>query len=160
MEFKEGNQWKCCFDPQKGLYTAQIGFGVNCTLYEITKEIYENVDESDDSWSADLIREGRRLFMSVNDKCGLPYTVVLDADYEKLCPWSDAMISGKIWDEDFTDSSGDQAQSIVIAYELIEVGGELFCDQKETTELRYFSKENKPQLFTKSHDDLWDDIFR
>ena len=43
---------------------------------------------------------------------------------------------------------------------LIEVGGELFCDQKETTELRYFSKENKPQLFTKSHDDLWDDIFR
>ncbi|MBO4781069.1 MAG: hypothetical protein J5522_01625 [Lachnospiraceae bacterium] len=46
MEFKEGNQWKCCFDPQKGLYTAQIGFGVNCTLYEITKEIYENVDES------------------------------------------------------------------------------------------------------------------
>ena len=48
----------------------------------------------------------------------------------------------------------------MIAYELIEVGGELFCDQKETTELRYFSKENKPQLFTKSHDDLWDDIFR
>ena len=32
MEFKEGNQWKCCFDPPKGLYTAQIGFGVNCTL--------------------------------------------------------------------------------------------------------------------------------
>lgn len=76
--FKEGNQWKCCFDPEKGLYTAQIGHGVNCTLYEITKEIYENVDESDDDWSANLIREGRRLFMSVNDKCGLPYTVVLD----------------------------------------------------------------------------------
>ena len=38
MEFKEGNQWKCGFDPKKGLYTAQIGFGVNCTLYEITKE--------------------------------------------------------------------------------------------------------------------------
>ena len=69
-------------------------------------------------------------------------------------------IIGVYTDLDITYSSGDQAQSIVIAYELIEVGGELFCDQKETTELRYFSKENKPQLFTKSHDDLWDDIFR
>ena len=67
-------------------------------------------------------------------------------------------IIGVYTDLDITYSSGDQAQSIVIAYELIEVGGELFCDQKETTELRYFSKENKPQLFTKSHDDLWDDI--
>ncbi len=38
-------------------------------------------------------------------------------------------------------------------------GGELFCDQVETKELKYFSKENKPQLFTKSHDDLWEDIF-
>ena len=69
-------------------------------------------------------------------------------------------IIGVYTDLDITYSSGDQAQSIVIAYELIEVGGELFCDQKETTELRYFSKENKPQLFAKSHDDLWDDIFR
>lgn len=104
MEFKKGNQWKCCFDSERGLYTAQIGYGVNCTLYEISKEIYENVDESDDDWSTDLIREGRRLFMSVNDKCGLPYTVVLDADYEKLCPWSDAKVSGETWDEDFTDA--------------------------------------------------------
>ena len=69
-------------------------------------------------------------------------------------------IIGVYTDLDITYSSGDQAQSIVIAYELIEVGGELFCDQIETTELRYFSKENKPQLFTKLHDDLWDDIFR
>ncbi len=68
-------------------------------------------------------------------------------------------IIGVYTDLDITYSSGDQAQSIVIAYELIKVGGELFCDQKETTELRYFSKDNKPQLFTKSHDDLWDDIF-
>ena len=39
MDFKKGNQWKCGFDPEKGLYTAQIGYGVNCTLYEISKEI-------------------------------------------------------------------------------------------------------------------------
>ena len=27
-----------------------------------------------------------------------------DSDYEKLCPWSDAEVSGKTWDEDFTDA--------------------------------------------------------
>ena len=68
-------------------------------------------------------------------------------------------IIGVYTDLDITYPSGDQAQSIVIAYELIAVGGVLFCNHKETTELRYFSKENKPRLFTGSHDDLWDDIF-
>ena len=28
------------------------------------------------------------------------------------------------------------------------------------SELRYFSKEEKPELFTKSHDDLWDEIWK
>ena len=68
-------------------------------------------------------------------------------------------IIGVYTDLDIVYPSGDKAQSIVIAYELIPVGGELFCDQVETKELRYFSRDNKPQLFTKSHDDLWNDIW-
>lgn len=68
-------------------------------------------------------------------------------------------IIGVYTDLDIVYSSGDKAQSIVIAYELIKTGGEFFCDQIETKELRYFSGDNKPQLFTKSHDDLWNDIF-
>ena len=68
-------------------------------------------------------------------------------------------IIGVYTDLDITYSSGDRAQSIVVAYELINVGGELFCDQIETKELRYFSKDNKPELFTKSHEDLWNDIW-
>ena len=68
-------------------------------------------------------------------------------------------VIGVYTDLDIRYSSGDRAQSIVIAYELKPVGGALFCDQVETKELKYFSKENKPQLFTKSHDDLWEDIF-
>ena len=67
-------------------------------------------------------------------------------------------IIGVYTDLDITYPSGDKAQSIVVAYELINIGGELFCDQKETKELRYFSRDNKPELFTKSHDDLWNDI--
>ena len=52
-----------------------------------------------------LIIDGRHLFMSVDDRCGPPYTVILDSDYEKLCPWSDAVVSGKTWDEEATDAA-------------------------------------------------------
>ena len=47
----------------------------------------------------------------------------------------------------------------MIVYELQVIGGKLFCDQDETLELKYFSKEEKPQLFTGSHVELWNDIF-
>jgi hypothetical protein len=105
MEFKEGGGWKCCYDPESGRYTAQIGGGVNCDLYEITKEIYEQVDNPDVEWPTRLICEGRHLFMSVDDRCGPPYTVVFDPDYEKICPWSDQVVSGKTWDDDATDAA-------------------------------------------------------
>ena len=29
LQFKEGNGWKCCYDPETGRYTAQLGGGVN-----------------------------------------------------------------------------------------------------------------------------------
>lgn len=104
MEFKKGSGWKCCYDPETGRYTAQIGGGVNCDLYEITKGIYDQVDAPGVEWPSRLICEGRHLFMSVDDRCGPPYTVILDSDYEKLCPWSDAVVSGRTWDDDFTDA--------------------------------------------------------
>ena len=52
-----------------------------------------------------LYEEGRHLFMSVDDRCGPPYTVIFDDDYEKLCPWSDAVVSGKTWDDALTDAA-------------------------------------------------------
>ncbi|MBO4478211.1 MAG: NUDIX domain-containing protein [Lachnospiraceae bacterium] len=69
-------------------------------------------------------------------------------------------IIGVFTDLDITYASGDQAQSVVIAYELKPVGGELYCDQVETTGLRYYSKDEKPELFTKSHEDLWNEIWK
>ncbi len=103
MEFKEGKGWRCCYDPSTGIYTAQIGGGVNQDLYEITKEIYDSVDNPDIEWPGSLIGEGRLLFKAVNDRCGPPYTVILDSDYQKLCPWADATTTGKVWDDDMTD---------------------------------------------------------
>ena len=55
-------------------------------------------------------------------------------------------------------ASGDKAQSIVIAYELKVVGGELFCDREETLELKYFPLDNMPELFCRQHEELLEDI--
>ena len=104
MQFKEGPGWKACFDEDRGLYTAQIGGGVNCSLFEITKEIYDHVDDPDVEWPTSLIHEGRSLFMSVNDRCGPPYTIVFDSDYKSLCPWSDAVVTGRTWPDEMTDA--------------------------------------------------------
>ena len=105
MHFKTGNNWQVCFDEDRGLYTAQVGSGVNCSLYEITKEIYEHLDDPDVEWPTSMIHDGgRRLFMSVNDRCGPPYTIVFDSDYKDLCPWTDAAVSGETWPDEMTDA--------------------------------------------------------
>ena len=104
MKFKEGSGWRCCHAPQTGLHTAQIGCGANQDLYEITKEIFDHVDDPEIEWPSRMISEGRLLFKAVNDRCGPPYTVILDSDYQKLCPWAETVITGKTWDEDMTDA--------------------------------------------------------
>ena len=87
-------------------------------------------------------------------------TAIREAKEETGLDVSVGRLIGVYTDPDITYPNGDQAQSIVIAYELWTVGGELFCDRDETLELKYFSKEEKPQLFAGSHEALWNDIFR
>ena len=86
-------------------------------------------------------------------------TAVREAKEETGLDVEVGKVIGVFTDLNIRYSSGDEAQSIVIAYELLPVRGELYCDQIETKELRYFSKDEKPELFTKSHDDLWNEIF-
>jgi len=105
MIFKEGIGWKCCYDPETGLYTARTGGGGNVDLYEITKKIFDQVDDPGIEWPTRLISQGRHLFMSVDDRCGPPYTVVFDEDYKKICPWTEPQIAGKIWSEEMTDAA-------------------------------------------------------
>ena len=105
MIFKTGNGWRCCYDPETGLYTAEVGGGPNHDLFEITKEIFDRVDDPDLEWPTRLIHEGRHLYMAVDDRCGPPYTVILDTDYQKLCPWAKTSVSGRVWDEDLTDAA-------------------------------------------------------
>lgn len=68
-------------------------------------------------------------------------------------------IIGVYTDSNMEYPNGDKAHSICIAYELKAVGGNLFCDQEETVELKYFSKEDNPILFCKQHEEIWRDIF-
>lgn len=105
MIFKEGNCWKCCYDPETGLYTARTGYAGNIDLYEITKEIFDKVDDPGTEEPQLLIGQGRHLFMSVDDRCGPPYTVVFDDDYEKICSWTHENIVGKKWSDELTDAA-------------------------------------------------------
>ena len=61
-------------------------------------------------------------------------------------------------DFDVECANGDKFQSIMIAYELTAVGGELFCDQTETLDLRYFPLSKTPKLFCKQHEDTLRDF--
>ncbi len=87
-------------------------------------------------------------------------TAVREAKEETGFDVSVGRLIGVYTDPDITYPNGDRAQSIVIAYELQVTGGQLFCDREETLELKYFSKDEKPQLFTGSHEALWNDIFK
>ena len=105
MEFKKGMGWRACYDPETGLYTAETGGGPNHDLYEITKEIYDLLDDPKTECPSSLIHSGRHLYMAVDDRCGPPYTVILDEDYQKLCPWAKTKVSGEVWPAELTDAA-------------------------------------------------------
>ena len=75
-------------------------------LYEITKEIFDRLENGLSDWDVyKIIDEGRHLYMDVNDRCGPPYTIVFDDDYKKLCPWAKIISSGRVWPDELTDAA-------------------------------------------------------
>ena len=112
MLFKKGSGWKACFDSESEKYFGEYGGIQDYHLFEITKEIFEKLDKKmRESEAESIMREGRHLYMSVNDRCGPPYTIVFDDDYEKRCPWADAVKSGKIWPDELTDAAVELFES-------------------------------------------------
>ena len=110
--FKTGSGWKACFDVSTGRY-----FGEYCGiqayhLFELTKEIYDRLDEEMSEGDAGTIMyDGRHLYMAVDDRCGPPYTIVFDDDYERLCPWARVMKAGKTWPDELTDAAVEVFES-------------------------------------------------
>lgn len=103
MFFKKGTGWKACYDTDSGRFFGEHGGMQAYYLFEITKEIFDRLDvKMTESTAGSIIHEGRRMYMAVDDRCGPPYTIVFDDDYEKMCPWADVVKSGNVWPAELT----------------------------------------------------------
>lgn len=58
-----------------------------------------------------------------------------------------------------TCANGDKIQPMVALFRADAVGGELFADGGETLELRYFGKDELPEIFSAQHRDMIADYF-
>lgn len=56
-------------------------------------------------------------------------------------------------------ANGDNAQVVCSCFKCTIVGGDIVIDNKETFDLRFFSKENIPELFIQQHTDMVNDFF-
>lgn len=107
MVFINGSGWKACFDEERNLYTAKTSVTGATYLFEINEEVFEKLksEEMSDDDKYCLIHDGgRKLYMDIDDRCGPPYTVVLDSDYETLCPWANVSEPKNVWPEALTDA--------------------------------------------------------
>ena len=108
MRFIEGSGWKACFDEKRDLYTARTSVPGAIKLFEIDSEVFEELQSgemSDDDKYCLIHDKGRKLYMDIDDRCGPPYTVVLDDDYRTLCPWAKLPRSENVWPEELTDAA-------------------------------------------------------
>ena len=107
MKIKEGIGWKACHNEEKDVYGAEVVFQGSWELYEITADVFNRLDSKMSGGEAErLLAGGRRLYMHVNDRCGPPYTVVLDDDYMDYCQWMrKSEPVGKTWDKPLTEAA-------------------------------------------------------
>jgi hypothetical protein len=114
MQIKEGSGWKAGYNAEKNKYGAEVIFQGSWDCYEIPASTYNSLSKNMSGSDAErLITEtGRRLYSRVNDRCGPPYTVVLDDDYADYCPWLKRKNeAGKTWSEDLTDAAVELFES-------------------------------------------------
>ena len=102
-----GNEWTAWKDEETNSFTAETSVPGAYNLYQINSDIFEKLasDELDETEKYRLIHDGRHLYMSVDDRCGPPYDIVFDEDYEKICPWAKVVSSGMTWPAELTDAA-------------------------------------------------------
>ena len=73
MEFKNGSGWKACHDEQNGRYFGEYGGTQSYHLFELTSELYDQLDVSmSEGDASEIMYNGRHLYMAVDDRCGPP----------------------------------------------------------------------------------------
>ena len=108
MELIQGSGWKAHFDDKRNLYTARTSVPGAIRLFEITKEVFDSLCDdgiSDDDKYCLIHDKGRTLYMDIDDRCGPPYTVVLDDDYRTICPWAELPEIQNVMPEELTDAA-------------------------------------------------------
>ncbi len=113
MKMKEGTGWKACYNEEKNVYGAEVIFQGSWSLYEISASVFGSLSKNMAGSEAEkLILTGRCLYSHVNDRCGPPYTIVLDDDYAVYCPWmAKSNPVGKTWNEEMTDAAVELFES-------------------------------------------------
>ena len=112
MQRKKGDGWTAVYDEENGRYFGEYGGTMAYHLYELTEEQYQKLDPKMSEGDASMVMyEGRHLYMSVDDRCGPPYTIVFDDAYEKLCPWAKVISSGRTWPDELTDAAVELFES-------------------------------------------------
>lgn len=106
MQEKEGYLWDAYYDEERNLYTASTG-AYNVRLYEINKDIYDELEDGMGQDAQSIIAKGRELYRSTCDQCGPAYIIVFDKDYKELCPWAKVPEPepDKTWSDELTDAA-------------------------------------------------------
>ena len=101
---------------------------MNYNLYELEKEQFAQLNsEMTEGDASTIMYEGRHMYMSVDDRCGPPYTIVFDDEYKTLCPWAKIVGEGKrVWPKELTDAAVN-----------------LFASEKKNREYRRKKKDSK-----------------
>ncbi len=103
----KGSGWTAWKEEETDTFTAETSAPGAYHLYEINRDIFEKLEEGglNEEEKYLLIHSGRHLYMSVNDRCGPPYDVVFDEDYETICPLANVCSSGHKWPAELTDAA-------------------------------------------------------
>ena len=113
MKVKKGYGWTAVYDEKIDRYFGEYGGGMNYNLYELEKDQFDLLDsEMTEGDACQIMYKGRHMYMSVNDRCGPPYTIVFDDEYKTLCPW--ASIVGedqRVWPKELTDAAVELFES-------------------------------------------------
>ncbi len=113
MKVKKGHGWTAVYDEKLDRYFGEYGGGMNYNLFELEKDQFDLLNtEMTEGDACEIMYEGRHMYMSVNDRCGPPYTIVFDDEYKTLCPWAKVMGEDqRVWPKELTDAAVELFES-------------------------------------------------